>query len=191
MAFPSTRRLMPRLMPGMIASVLLTAPLLATPTAARAGEAAETSAKAAQANPRRASVVAPPRRAHLAANPPKLARPTPVGVRMLAFFDETGSWHQTGIASWYGGPQWQGHPTASGVRYEQDDLTAAHAFLPLGARVRVHIEGTNRSVVVLINDRIGTRTRIIDLSRGAARALGILDRGLARVTLSLVPAEKS
>ena len=107
----------------------------------------------------------------------------------VAFFDDGAPirhafWQQSGIASWYGGPRWQGKRTASGVRYEQDGLTAAHATLPLGSKVRVTLEGSGRSVVVTINDRPGTRTRIIDLSRGAARALGILDRGVARVTLT-------
>jgi rare lipoprotein A (peptidoglycan hydrolase) len=92
--------------------------------------------------------------------------------------------YQTGVASWYGGSRWQGHRTASGVRYEQDGLTAAHASLPIGTKVRVTLVNSARSVVVTINDRPGTRTRIIDLSRGAARELGILDRGIARVTLT-------
>jgi rare lipoprotein A (peptidoglycan hydrolase) len=93
-------------------------------------------------------------------------------------------WRQTGIASWYGGPRWHGHPTASGARYNQNALTAAHATLPIGTKVRVTLEGTDRSVVVVINDRPGTRRRIIDLSRGAAAALGILRQGVAVVTLS-------
>jgi rare lipoprotein A len=93
-------------------------------------------------------------------------------------------WRQTGIASWYGGARWQGNRTASGARYDQNQLTAAHATLPLGTKVRVTLEGTNRSVVVLINDRPGTRRRIIDLSRSAAAELGILKQGVAVVTLS-------
>jgi rare lipoprotein A (peptidoglycan hydrolase) len=93
-------------------------------------------------------------------------------------------WRQTGIASWYGGARWQGNRTASGARYDQNQLTAAHATLPLGTKVRVTLEGTDRSVVVLINDRPGTRRRIIDLSRSAAAELGILNQGVAVVTLS-------
>ncbi len=94
------------------------------------------------------------------------------------------SWSQTGIASWYGGSRWQGHHTSSGTTYNQDALTAAHATLPLGTRVRVALPNSDRAVTVTITDRPGTRTRIIDLSRGAARALGILDRGVAMVTLT-------
>jgi rare lipoprotein A len=101
---------------------------------------------------------------------------------------ESGSlatWQQTGIASWYGGAKWQGHRTTSGVRYNQGELTAAHATLPIGTRVRVTLhDNSARSVIVLINDRPGTRTRIIDLSREAAAQLGILERGVAMVTLT-------
>ena len=93
-------------------------------------------------------------------------------------------WRQTGIASWYGGKRWQGKATASGVRYDQNKLTAAHATLPIGTKVRVTLEGSDRSVVVLINDRPGTRRRIIDLSRQAAAELGIVAQGLAVVTLT-------
>ncbi len=95
------------------------------------------------------------------------------------------TWQQTGIASWYGGSKWQGHRTTSGSRYNQGELTAAHATLPIGTRVRVTLhDNSARSVVVLINDRPGTRTRIIDLSREAAARLGILERGVAMVTLT-------
>ena len=93
------------------------------------------------------------------------------------------SWAQSGTASWYGGERWQGKLTASGVRYDQNKLTAAHATLPIGSHVRVTVAGTDRAVIVTIIDRPGTRTRIIDLSRAAAEALGILARGVARVNL--------
>ncbi len=91
---------------------------------------------------------------------------------------------QTGTASWYGGSEWQGHRMSNGDRYDQDRLTAAHATLPMGTRVLVSLTDSRRSVVVTVTDRPGTRTRIIDLSRGAAAALGIMDRGLAKVTLT-------
>lgn len=88
---------------------------------------------------------------------------------------------QIGTASWYGGRAWVGHRMSDGSRYNENALTAAHASLPLGSQVRVVLANTDRSVVVTITDRPGTRTRIIDLSRGAAAALGILSRGLAQV----------
>jgi rare lipoprotein A (peptidoglycan hydrolase) len=90
---------------------------------------------------------------------------------------------QVGLASWYGGARWEGHGTSSGGRYHESDLTAAHATLPFGTQVRVRLVDSDRSVVVTITDRPGTRRRIIDLSRGAAAALGILSRGVAQVSL--------
>ena len=97
-----------------------------------------------------------------------------------------GSWKESGEASWYGG--WhQGRPTSSGERFDERAMTAAHARLPLGSRVRVTLRDTGRSVVVTINDRLPPkRTRVIDLSRGAATRLGIVDRGLGDVTLTPV-----
>ncbi len=91
--------------------------------------------------------------------------------------------YQTGMASWYGGRQWQGRRMSSGDRFDEAALTAAHATLPLGSRVRVALASGARSVVVTITDRPGTRRRIIDLSRAAAAELGILDAGVARVAL--------
>jgi rare lipoprotein A (peptidoglycan hydrolase) len=93
------------------------------------------------------------------------------------------TWQQTGVASWYGGKRWQGHRTSSGATYDENALTAAHATLPLGTRVRVVSHNGAKSVIVTINDRPGTRNRIIDLSREAAKQLGILDTGVAMVTL--------
>jgi rare lipoprotein A len=93
------------------------------------------------------------------------------------------TWQQTGMASWYGGQKWQGHQTSSGERYDQNQLTAAHATLPLGTKVRVVRADGAKAVIVTINDRPGTRTRIIDLSREAAKELGILASGTVMVTL--------
>jgi rare lipoprotein A len=88
---------------------------------------------------------------------------------------------QIGKASWYGGPQ-QGHRTASGDRFDRTDLTAAHATLPLNARVRVTNLSNGRSVVVRINDRFPqTHGRVIDLSQRAAEMLGMKRRGVATV----------
>jgi rare lipoprotein A len=85
---------------------------------------------------------------------------------------------QAGKASWYG----HGSRTANGERFNPGGYTAAHRTLPFGTRVKVVNERTGRSVVVRINDRgpfIGGR--IIDLSRGSARALGV--SGVASVSL--------
>jgi rare lipoprotein A len=89
----------------------------------------------------------------------------------------------SGTASWYGS-SWNGRRTSSGIPYDENALTAAHAWLPIGTRVRVTLEGSSQSVVVVINDRPGSRRIVIDLSKAAARELGILNRGVARVTLT-------
>jgi peptidoglycan lytic transglycosylase len=92
----------------------------------------------------------------------------------------------TGDASWYGG-EFADRPTASGERYDPAKLTGAHRTLPLGSKVRVTNLHNGRSVLVTINDRGPyARRRSIDLSYGAARALGMLRRGVARVRIELV-----
>ncbi len=94
-------------------------------------------------------------------------------------------WTQTGMASWYG-PGYHGKRTSSGERFDQDARTAAHASLPFGTRVRVTLLSSRKSVVVRINDRIPRRDRIIDVSRAAARAIGLIGPGTGRVRLEVV-----
>jgi rare lipoprotein A len=91
-----------------------------------------------------------------------------------------------GLASWYG-DDFHGRRTASGERYDQHGLTAAHPSLPFGTRIRVTNPSNGRSVVVRINDRGPfTRGRAIDLSYGAARQLGIDRCGTQRVHLEVL-----
>jgi rare lipoprotein A len=120
--------------------------------------------------------------------PPPAAAPTTPAPQPIAagpvWTDRTGTWRQAGIASWYGGRRWHGKKTASGERFDENKLTAAHASLPIGSQVRVTVLDTGASVLVTINDRPGTRKRIIDLSRAAADHLGIVSRGLAKVHLT-------
>ena len=89
------------------------------------------------------------------------------------------------MASWYG-PGYDGKRASSGEIFDQDALTAAHATLPFGTRVRVTLLSTGRSVVITINDRLPRRDRIIDLSRGAARAIGLIGPGTGKVRLEVV-----
>ena len=91
---------------------------------------------------------------------------------------------QVGKASWYG-PGFHGKRTASGQCFNQDALTAAHPRLPLGTRAKVTNLHNGREVEVTINDR-GPHGggRIIDLSRAAARQLGM--GGSARVSIVAV-----
>ena len=91
-----------------------------------------------------------------------------------------------GIASWYG-PGFHGRRTANGERYNQHGLTAAHKSLPFGTRVLVTNLVTGRSVMVRINDRGPfVRGRVIDLSAGAARAIGVYGSGTAPVALEVI-----
>lgn len=93
---------------------------------------------------------------------------------------------QTGIASWYG-PGYDGKRTSSGEVYDQDDLTAAHYDWAFGTRVRVTLLTTDRSVVVRINDRFPPyKGRLIDLSRGAARAIGLIGPGTGEVRVEVI-----
>jgi rare lipoprotein A len=92
----------------------------------------------------------------------------------------------SGLAVWYG-KKHHGRKTASGQAFNMNAMTAAHRTLRFGTRVRVTDVRTKRSVVVRINDRgpYG-RGRVIDLSRAAARKLGILKRGKAKVRLRVL-----
>lgn len=91
-----------------------------------------------------------------------------------------------GIASWYG-PGFHGRRTASGERFNQNALTAAHRSLPFGTQVRVTNLNNGRSVVVRINDRGPfSRGRIVDLSAGAARAIGLKSNGTAPVHIQVL-----
>ena len=93
---------------------------------------------------------------------------------------------QTGVASWYG-DEWQGRLTASGKPFDDSKLTAAHRTLPLNTRVRVTNLKTGRSVEVTITDR-GPYIdgRVIDLSKAAAKKLGMVKEGLVPVRIESV-----
>jgi rare lipoprotein A len=91
-----------------------------------------------------------------------------------------------GIASFFG-REIAGNRTANGEKCDPETLTAAHRTLPFGSLVEVTDALTGNSVIVRINDRGPfAGKRVIDLSKAAARELGIVGRGTARVVLSLV-----
>ncbi len=95
----------------------------------------------------------------------------------------TPGWEESGQATWYGGRH-HGRRTTSGAIFDQNAMTAAHSSLPMGSRVRVTMQETGASVVVTITDRQPHKfIRVIDLSRGAASRIGLLNRGTAMVTL--------
>jgi rare lipoprotein A len=93
-----------------------------------------------------------------------------------------------GQASFYGNEPGEGGPlTANGERYNPGGYTAAHKTLPFGTRVRVTSPSTGRSVVVRINDRGPyAGNRVIDLSVGAARAIGLTNSGVGTVRMEIV-----
>jgi rare lipoprotein A len=98
--------------------------------------------------------------------------------------DATAAWlGESGTASYYGN-RYQGRRTAFGTRFDQRKLTAAHPWLPFGAKVRVTSVATGQSVIVTVTDRLYATHCVIDLSTAAARALGMMQSGLAEVTLS-------
>jgi rare lipoprotein A len=89
----------------------------------------------------------------------------------------------SGMASFYGSES--GSKTASGQRFNQNAMTAAHRTLPFGTKLRV--THGSRSVVVTINDRGPfIRGRVLDLSSGAARAVGLTSAGVGRVTAEVI-----
>ena len=102
----------------------------------------------------------------------------------------TAHYRAKGKASWYG-PGFAGRKTANGERFNPRALTAAHRTLPFGTKVRVTNLANGKSVVVRINDR-GPYAggRIIDLSKAAARRIGMLKQGVARVEVNALGGSK-
>ena len=98
---------------------------------------------------------------------------------------------QTGMASWYG-RQFHGRKTASGETFDMNGLTAAHRSLPLNCYIRVTNKTNGKSVVVKVNDRGPFHgNRVLDLSYGAAKQLGITNAGTAKVSIERVAGPNS
>lgn len=97
--------------------------------------------------------------------------------------DNPEGYRKRGVASWYGAES--GALTSMGVKFDPKKMTAAHRTLPLPSKVKVTNLKNGRSVIVIVNDRGPfVKNRLIDLSKGAARALGI--KGLAEVEVEYV-----
>ncbi len=93
---------------------------------------------------------------------------------------------QTGVASYFN-DRYHGQRTASGERYNKFDLTAAHATLPFGSLIRVVNLKNNHSVNVRINSRAHpSNRRLLDLSKQAAKELGFLQAGVAKVKITVL-----
>lgn len=118
----------------------------------------------------------------------KVGKPYSVAGRTY-YPTETYDYVETGIASWYG-PGFHAKKTASGEKYDQNELTAAHRTLQMPSLVRVTNLDNGRSVVVRVNDRGPfAKGRIIDVSGKAANLLGMVGTGTARVKLELLANE--
>ncbi|MBX9977820.1 MAG: septal ring lytic transglycosylase RlpA family protein [Alphaproteobacteria bacterium] len=110
-----------------------------------------------------------------------------------------GSWYtpqlyydydETDTASWYG-PRFHGKPGAAGQIFDQNGISAAHRTLPLPTIVKVTNLSNGKSINLVVNDR-GPYTydgRIIDLSMGAAKAIGVYAKGTAKVRVQAIPAQ--
>jgi rare lipoprotein A len=131
--------------------------------------------KADLASPSRQAVVARPHRvAALHPRPISRARPSDNGG------SATHAAH--GVASFYSDTE-----TASGEKFDKNELTAAHPTLPFGTRLRVTDVSSGRFVTVRVNDRGPfVRGRVVDISPSAAEALGMVDKGVANVRLDVV-----
>jgi rare lipoprotein A len=133
---------------------------------------------------------APPplRPAEPAPTPPPPMRPSEVSPQRPSA--EEAVFTQTGMASFYAA-RFHGRKTASGDKYDREGLTAAHRTLAFGTIVRVTNTLNGRVVKVQINDRgPHVKSRIVDLSRAAARTLGIRD-GVAHVRLDVFLSDQS
>ncbi|AFY46924.1 rare lipoprotein A [Nostoc sp. PCC 7524] len=120
------------------------------------------------------------------ANLPSRAKSSPSIANLPQRIASTFRLNFRGIASFYG-RGFAGRPTATGERFNPEAMTAAHRSLPFGTRVRVTNTRNGRSVVVRINDRGPyIRGRIIDVSTGAARMLGMIGSGIAPVKIEVL-----
>jgi rare lipoprotein A len=107
----------------------------------------------------------------------------PIAAPDIAAPARTGGRSFSGVASFYGNEA--GNKTASGARFNQNAMTAAHRSLPFGTKLRVTHGG--RSVVVTVNDRGPfIRGRVLDLSKGAASAIGLTSRGVGKVVAEVM-----
>lgn len=122
--------------------------------------------------------------------PVRIGAPYRAGGRMWVPTDDR-SYDAVGVASWYGAAH-AGRPTANGERFDPDRISAAHPTLPLPSYVEITAIDTGRTILARVNDRGPFASgRIIDLSAGAAKLLGIREQGVARVRVRRVEPPES
>lgn len=123
----------------------------------------------------------PPEYSKPSKSPEKYPKPYKVYGKWYQPLPDSRGFRQRGLASWYG-QDFHGKKTSSGEIYNMYAMTAAHKTLPLGTYVRIHNLENSRTIEVRINDRGPfVRGRIIDLSYSAAKKLGLVGPGTARV----------
>ena len=128
---------------------------------------------------------------HITPGPYEKKRPGPATQRPYIIAGKTyypvpsaKGYHETGIASWYG-KKFHGRKTSNGERYDMYAETAAHKTLPMGTMLVVRNLDNNKKTVVRVNDRGPfVKGRIIDLSHTAARKIGLIQNGTARVSIT-------
>jgi rare lipoprotein A len=136
----------------------------------------------------------PPQVAYQPPPPPVSRRPAspipeapPQPSRGLDDTSGTPVYTETGLASWYG-PSFNRRAAADGSIYDQDGLTAAHRTLPMGSTLRVTNLATGQQVYVRVTDRGPfVPGRVLDLSAGAAKAVGLYRTGVGRVRIEAFP----
>ncbi|MGM0682063.1 MAG: septal ring lytic transglycosylase RlpA family protein, partial [Thermodesulfobacteriota bacterium] len=125
---------------------------------------------------------------HITPSPSKIQKSTQQAYRIKGKtyypIPDAKGFSQRGLASWYG-PPFHGRKTSNGETYNMYGKTAAHKTMPMGTHVLVQNLENNRKTVVRINDRGPfVRGRIIDLSKKAAKDIGMLEKGTARVEIT-------
>ncbi|MDO4440659.1 MAG: septal ring lytic transglycosylase RlpA family protein [Moraxella sp.] len=115
------------------------------------------------------------------------AKDEPVLEKLTAAASNTvNKFKQTGLASWYG-RQFHGRKTASGETFNMNAMTAAHRSLPLNCYIKVTNKDNGKSVIVKVNDRGPLQgDRVLDLSYGAAKVIGLTQRGTGNVIIERV-----
>jgi rare lipoprotein A len=133
----------------------------------------------------------PPRAAQRATVSASEAGPANTRFDPRSYYEKRALYAIDGVASYYG-DEFAGRSTANGERYDPNAYTAAHRTLPFGTIVRVTRQSTGDWVLVRINDRgpYGKRKRILDLSKQAARRLGMLHDGIAKVRAEVLEVGK-
>jgi len=167
-ASAETARISPASLSRLLLAVLAAASLAAcaqSPVGRQKADLATTSRQAVVARPHRVAAL----------------HPRPIS-RARIPDDDAKQTAAHGVASFYSDTE-----TASGERFDKNELTAAHPSLPFGTRLRVTDVSSGRFVTVRVNDRGPfVRGRVVDISPSAAEALGMVDKGVANVRLDVV-----